>query len=290
MKKILILILFVFVSFLAKAQLIPNAQVWGNTKIWAITTNNDTSGYIVLDQIKAFLAAGSGSVTSVALGVPTGFAVSGSPVTSSGTLSFSINGSANQPLKSNGSGGVTAGAINLASTTEVTGQLANANLANSAINFATGATGTAPNWGASSASLGGTATINIPLAGTTITSGTISNAAQSIDGTKTFNNGVVLSQNLVNSITALTSATTLTTASNHEIYLDASSASFAVTLPTAPTDGTEFTFIKVNTTTNYPTITRGGSDTIMGANNHTLITADVPTTFRYRAGKWRIQQ
>ena len=47
-------------------------------------------------------SAGAGSVTSVGLSMPTGFSVSGSPVTSSGTLAVSttLNGS----IQGNGSG------------------------------------------------------------------------------------------------------------------------------------------------------------------------------------------
>lgn len=63
-----------------------------------------------------------GTVTSVGLSMPSGFSVTGSPVTSSGTLTVST--SLNGPLRGNGSGFVT-GNINLAS--EVTGTLPVAN-------------------------------------------------------------------------------------------------------------------------------------------------------------------
>lgn len=59
----------------------------------------------------------------------------------------------------------------------IAGSIANSKLTNSSISFATGSTGTAPNWSASPVSLGGTATINVPLAsGSGVTSGTISKA------------------------------------------------------------------------------------------------------------------
>lgn len=60
--------------------------------------------------------AGGGSVTSVGLAMPSGFGVSGSPVTGSGTLT--VTTTLNGPLRGNGSG-FTTGNINLAS--EVTG-------------------------------------------------------------------------------------------------------------------------------------------------------------------------
>lgn len=66
---------------------------------------------------------GSGTVTSVGLSMPSGFSVSGSPVTSSGTLT--VTTTLNGPLRGNGSG-FTTGNINLAS--EVTGDLPFANL------------------------------------------------------------------------------------------------------------------------------------------------------------------
>lgn len=63
----------------------------------------------------------------------------------------------------------------------------NSALANSSISFTTGASGTAPNFSSSPISLGGVANINIPLAATGVTSGTVSNTTQTIVGDKTFN-------------------------------------------------------------------------------------------------------
>lgn len=66
---------------------------------------------------------GSGTVTSVGLTMPTGFSVSGSPVTTSGTLA--VTTTLNGPLRGDGTG-FTTGNINLAS--EVTGTLGVGNL------------------------------------------------------------------------------------------------------------------------------------------------------------------
>lgn len=66
----------------------------------------------------ACAAAGTGSVTSVGLTMPTGFSVGGSPVTTSGTLA--VTTTLNGPLRGNGSGLVTG---SLALGSEVSGTL-----------------------------------------------------------------------------------------------------------------------------------------------------------------------
>lgn len=67
-------------------------------------------------------AGGGGTVSSVALTMPSGFSVSGSPVTSTGTLA--VTTTLNGPLRGNGSG-ITTGNTSL--TSEVTGTLPVAN-------------------------------------------------------------------------------------------------------------------------------------------------------------------
>jgi hypothetical protein len=87
---------------------------------------------------------------------------------------FANQGTTTQVLHGNASGNPSWGAINLA--TDVTGNLPNANLANSSITWASiGTTGTAPAFSTGSTSLGGTATLNIPLASAiSVTAGLIS--------------------------------------------------------------------------------------------------------------------
>lgn len=76
------------------------------------------------------------------------------------------------------------------------------------ITLAIGSSGTAPAWLSSSLALGGTATLNIPLAGAGITSGTISATTQTIAGVKTFSSTTIFSGNLfVETTTYLGSST-----------------------------------------------------------------------------------
>lgn len=108
-------------------QLINDSSAPGNSKYYG-TDSGGVRGYFTLP-------TGTGTVTSVALTVPTGLSVTGSPLTTSGTLA--ITTALNGPIKGNGSG-FTSGAINL--TSEVSGVLplanggTNASNANSALN------------------------------------------------------------------------------------------------------------------------------------------------------------
>lgn len=85
---------------------------------------NGTSGQVLSYNGTGYswVTPASGSVTSVGLSMPTGFTVSNSPVTGSGTLTVSTT--LNGPIRGNGSG-FTTGNTNLAS--EVTGVLPIAN-------------------------------------------------------------------------------------------------------------------------------------------------------------------
>ncbi len=86
---------------------------WGIGKRWVDTVyrvNDSTIGYTINNgaqqtfQILGRLPSGggSGSVTSVALSMPSAFSVSGSPITSSGTFSVSGAGTTAQYIRGNG--------------------------------------------------------------------------------------------------------------------------------------------------------------------------------------------
>jgi parallel beta-helix repeat protein len=108
-------------------QLVNDNAAPGNSKYYG-TDSGGNKGYFSLP-------SGTGTVTSIALTVPTGLSVTGSPVTTSGTLA--ITTSLNGVVKANGSGFSTS-AVNL--TSEVTGTLpitsggTGATVANTALN------------------------------------------------------------------------------------------------------------------------------------------------------------
>jgi hypothetical protein len=73
--------------------------------------------------------------------------------------------------------------------------ITNQYLANNSIGFTLGSSGSAPNV-TSSVALGGTATLNLPLAGSTVSSGLITNTNQNIAGNKTFSGASVFTGGL----------------------------------------------------------------------------------------------
>ena len=68
---------------------------------------SSTNGYLTSTDWTTFNSKGSGSVTSVAATVPTFLSVTGSPITTSGTLAISYSGTA-LPIANGGSGEITA--------------------------------------------------------------------------------------------------------------------------------------------------------------------------------------
>lgn len=89
----------------------------------AITGAGTSSQYVRGDGTLATLPSGSGSVTSVAISVPSGFSVSGTPITTAGTIAITTTLSG--VIQGNGSG-FTAGPVSL--VTQVTGNLSVTNL------------------------------------------------------------------------------------------------------------------------------------------------------------------
>lgn len=120
---------------------------------------------------------GSGTVTNFTSGnLSPLFTTSVSNPTTVPSLTFSLNNAAAHTFLGNTSSSSAAPSYSAITTSDLPTGIANANLANSSITWATpGTSGTAPNWGASSTSLGGTATINIPMASiSSVTAGLIS--------------------------------------------------------------------------------------------------------------------
>jgi trimeric autotransporter adhesin len=153
------------------------------------TTTGSAIGVDATGKIVRIAAGGSGSVTSVAgSGGTTGLTFTGGPITTAGTLTLggtlatanggtglSIVGTAGQVLTSNGT--TLSYTTPTVASSNITGTITNAQLANSTYGTTTGNTGTAPAFSAASTALGGTVQLNIPLAsGTGVTSGTISKA------------------------------------------------------------------------------------------------------------------
>jgi hypothetical protein len=291
--KLRLLILFTLFTSVIFAQNLPTGQVWGNTKVKATTSANDTSGSITLDQIKTYTTAGlaGGTVTSVAVSVPAGLSVSNSPITSTGTIAISNNLGAGFVSSSGVGGSLTSSAT--IPTTALSGTVTNAQLTNSSITGSLTATGTDLTLSSSTA-LGGTLTLNVPDASATAR-GVITTGSQIIAGTKNFNGllaanvGFVQSGNHIETLTGISIGTTLTTSSNKHQVVDATSAAVTVTLPSAPQSGTTFIFTKKNTSTNYVTLTRGGTDTIMGNTSHVIVSGLSPVSIVYNAGMWYLE-
>jgi len=341
-------------SVTASAQLMPTSTIWGNSKIPMRTTGDDTLGYAKLADLKSYFAAGlaGGTVTSVAVSVPTGLSVSGSPITSSGTIAITSNMSAGYVSSSGVGGSLTssatipttalsgtitnaqlAGSIDLTTkvtgvlpvanggsgastltgylkgngtsaftaastvpTSDLSGTVSNAQLANSTVAVSAGTSGSDVGISGSPVALGGTVTINIPDAGASarglVTTGTQTIAGAktltgntTISGTLTSSSKTTLSGALVDGTAAISSTTTLSSTSN-VVFADATSAAFTVTLPAANEAGRTIKVIRTNTNGNNLTITRAGTDTIQGA---TSVVVSSPTTITLRSdgtSKW----
>jgi hypothetical protein len=88
----------------------PVVSSGGNTPaISMAAANGTTNGYLTSTDWTTFNNKGSGSVTSVALTAPSIFTVTGSPITSSGTLALTYSGTA-LPILNGGTGQTTANA------------------------------------------------------------------------------------------------------------------------------------------------------------------------------------
>ena len=313
MKKIILALSFLLVSVAIFAQNLPTGAIWGNTKLKGVTSANDTSGMISLDQIKAFTntGLGSGTVSNVSVANANGFSGNVTTSTTTPVITLTTTVTTGAIIKSSSSqlvaatsgtdysGGTSALASGYVKSTTTTGALStvatipNADLTNSTITGSLTATGTDLSVSSSTA-LGGTLTINVPDASATAR-GVITVNSQTLSGAKSFaspltaHSGFTMSGNVVESLTAVSGATALTTSSNKHQVVDATAAAITITLPTTPTSGTTFILTKKNTTANYVTVTRGGTDTIMGNVSHVIVSGLAPTKFIYNAGMWYIE-
>ena len=170
-------------SFAASAQLMPSSTIWGNSKVPMQTSASDSLGYAKLSDLKTYFSQGlaGGTVTSVAATVPTGLSVSGSPITSSGTIAISNNMAAGF-VSSSGVGGSLTSSATIAGSAisgNITGNAANVTGTVAVANGGTGAT-TLTGYLKGNGTSAVTASSTIP---TTALSGTITNAqlAGSID-------------------------------------------------------------------------------------------------------------
>jgi hypothetical protein len=119
----------------------------------AATTS--VSGYLTSTDWTTFNNKGSGTVTSVAVTVPSIFSVAGSPIASSGTIALTYSGTA-LPILNGGTGQTTASAaFNALSPITTTGDLIIGNGTNSATNLSIGTSsyvltsnGTTASWAA----------------------------------------------------------------------------------------------------------------------------------------------
>lgn len=130
----------------------------------SVTIGNDPSSGFALIGTSSTTASWSTVVTSIALSLPSIFSVSGSPVTSSGTITTTLaTQSANFIFAGPVSGGVAAPSFRALVIADLPTSIPNANLANSAITVSAG-TGLT---GGGSVSLGGSTTLNIGNTGVT---------------------------------------------------------------------------------------------------------------------------
>lgn len=139
---------------MAQAGYTPISLYYSTTAAAAPTSGNLANGELAINitdgklyykdnggvvQLIASKAGASGSVTSVAMTVPSFLSVSGSPITSSGTLAVSLSGTA-LPVANGGTGQTTASAaFNALSPITTAGDLIIGNGANSATRLPIGA-------------------------------------------------------------------------------------------------------------------------------------------------------
>ena len=201
----------------------------------------------------ASVSSGSGTVTSVAATVPSFLSISGSPITTSGTLAISYSGTA-LPVANGGTGQTTASdAFNALSPITLTGDLIIGNGTNSATRLGVGTNGYV-----------------LTSNGTTATW-----AASSGGGSNP-------------SVVSKTTTYTITT-SDSTVLCDATSAAFTVTLPTAVSvSGKTYVVKKIDSSANAITIATTSSQTIDTISTQTLGIQNAWLVMQSDGSNWQI--
>jgi hypothetical protein len=272
MKKIVFLVFSLF-AFFAKAQNLPSVSTTATIEV----NNNGTVGTATPAQIVAAGGGGGGTVSTVSVVTANGFSgtVANATTTPAITLTTSLtNGSI---PKSNGTGFVAA----VAGDFPVLNQSTTGTSANVTGIVAIGNGGT----GSNTQNFVDLSTTQSAIAGAkTFTGGVISS------GLTTASGGLTSSGQRILTTTTLSSATTLTASTaNEKIIADATSAAFTITLPTTPTVGTKYTFVKKNVTTNSVTIAAGGANTIDGLTTLIIYTGRRLYILEFDGSDWNIK-
>jgi hypothetical protein len=254
-------------------------QAISGTYNYNLPTTAGTSGQVLtsgggLTAAMTWTTAGTGTVTSVALSVPTFLSVSGSPITTNGTLAVTLSGTA-LPVLNGGTGSTTAtgsGSVVLANTptliTPIIGVATGTSLSVSGQLTSTITTGTAPlvvtsttnvaNLNASSLN-GATFSIPGPIGNTTASTGAFTTITAA--GLITANLGLTIANGQTTNIGTSGITSTLNIYALTDIF-----------------GSTAFTGIGSTTITNSTVYVAPVSTAVSGANNYYFSYFDIPST------------
>lgn len=250
-----------------------------------------------------------GTVTSVAMTVPTFLSIGGSPVTSSGTLAVTLSGTA-LPVANGGTGQVTAAAaFNALSSITTTGDMIYSPSGATSQRLAVGSTGNVltvaggvPTWAAPATS--GTVTSTSVVTANNVT-GTVATAtttpaitlapnsatpAISSFASWDANKNLTANNLLAGYATTVTAAatTTLVVGSAEQQFFTGSTTQ-TVVLPVTSTLALGQQFIITNNSTGIITINSSGSNLVQSASAGTVTTATVILTSGTTAASWSVE-